>query len=125
MTAAVDEARPVWVVAGARTPMGSYNGPLKDVSAIDLGVVAARAALERGRVDPAWIDHVIVGNVIQSSGDAVYGARHVGLKAGVPVEVPALMVNRCADRALQAAISGAQLLQLAKPMSSSRAASRT
>ena len=112
MSAAVDDARPVWVVAGARTPMGSYNGPLKDVSAIDLGVVAARAALERAHIDPEWIDHVIVGNVIQSSGDAIYAARHVGLKAGVPVAVPALTVNRLCGSGLQAAISGAQLLRL-------------
>ena len=92
--------------------MGEFIGPLKDFSAIELGVIAARAAMERTKVDPAWIDHVVFGNVMQTSGDALYGARHVGLKAGVPIEVPALTVNRLCGSGLQAAISGAQLIQL-------------
>jgi acetyl-CoA acyltransferase 2 len=92
--------------------MGEYTGPLKDLSAIELGTIAARAALARTKVDPAWIDHVVFGNVMQTSGDALYGARHVGLKAGVPVEVPALTVNRLCGSGIQAAISGAQMIQL-------------
>lgn len=102
----------VFIVGGARTPMSDYGGALKDLSAIELGAIAARAALARTHVDPSWIDHVVVGNVMQTSGDALYGARHVGLKAGVPVEVPALTVNRLCGSGLQAAISGAQLIQL-------------
>src|SRR5262245_57371732 len=92
--------------------MGSYLGPLKDVSAIDLAAVAARGALERTGVDPGWIDHVVVGNVLQTSPDAVYGARHVGLKAGLPIEVPALTVNRLCGSGLQAAIDAAHQIQL-------------
>jgi acetyl-CoA acetyltransferase len=84
-------ARDVVILGGARTPMVDYVGAFKDVSALELGAHAARAALERTGVSAAWIDHVVMGNVLQSSGDAIYGARHVGLKAGVPVEVPALI----------------------------------
>src|SRR5205807_8260341 len=82
------------IVDGARTAFGTYGGALRDTSATDLGVVAAKAALERSKVDPQRIDHVIFGSVLQTSGDAVYLARHIGLKAGVPKEVPALTINR-------------------------------
>jgi acetyl-CoA acetyltransferase family protein len=92
--------------------MGDYTGPLKDLSAIELGTIAARATLAKTQVDPGWIDHVVFGNVMQTSGDALYGARHVGLKAGVPIEVPALTVNRLCGSGIQAAISGAQMIQL-------------
>jgi acetyl-CoA acetyltransferase family protein len=102
----------VFIVGGARTPMTEFVGALKDVSAIELGAIAARAAFERTGVSPEWIDHVVVGNVMQTSGDAVYGARHVGIKAGVPVNVPALTVNRLCGSGIQAALSGAQLIQL-------------
>jgi acetyl-CoA acetyltransferase family protein len=102
----------VYIVGGVRTPMGEYTGPLKDHSAIDLGAMAARAALTRTKVAPEWIDHVVFGNVMQTSGDALYGARHVGLKAGVPVEVPALTVNRLCGSGIQAAISSAQMIRL-------------
>jgi len=100
------------VLGGARTPMTAYTGALKDVSAIDLGATAAKAALVRTGVRPEWVDHVVIGNVLQTSADAVYGARHVGLKAGLPVEVPALTVNRLCGSGIQAAISAAQLIQL-------------
>jgi acetyl-CoA acetyltransferase family protein len=102
----------IFIIGGARTPMTRHGGALKDVSAIDLGVVAARAAFERTGVRPDWIDHTIIGNVLQTSSDAVYAARHVGLKAGVPVDAPAMTVNRLCGSGMQAAISGAQLLQL-------------
>ena len=102
----------VYIVGGARTPMGEYNGKLKDFSALELGAIAARAALARTNVRPEAVDHVIFGNVLQTSSDAVYGARHVGLKAAVPVTVPALTVNRLCGSGIQAAISGAQLILL-------------
>jgi acetyl-CoA acetyltransferase family protein len=102
----------VFILGGARTPMAEYVGALKDLSAIELGTLAARAALERTGVDPAWIEHVVFGNVQQTSADAIYGARHVGLKAGVPIEVPALTVNRLCGSGIQAAVSGAQMLRL-------------
>ena len=102
----------VFILGGARTPMAEYVGALKDFSAIELGTLAARAALERTGVDPVWIDHVVFGNVQQTSADAIYGARHVGLKAGVPIEVPALTVNRLCGSGIQAAVSSAQMLRL-------------
>jgi len=92
--------------------MAEYTGKLKDFSAIDLGAIAARAAMERTGVNPEDVDHVVFGNVMQTSADAVYGARHVGLKAGLPIEVPALTVNRLCGSGIQAAINGAQLIQL-------------
>ena len=102
----------VMIVGGARTPMTDYVGALKDVSALELGAIAARGAFERTGVKPEWVDHVVVGNVLQTSADAIYGARHVALKAGVPIEVPALTVNRLCGSGIQAAVSGAQLIQL-------------
>ena len=102
----------VFILGGARTPMAEYVGVLKDISALDLGAIAARAALMRTGVDPGQIDHVVFGNVLHTSADAIYGARHVGLKAGLPVEVPALTVNRLCGSGIQAAISGAQMIQL-------------
>jgi acetyl-CoA acetyltransferase family protein len=92
--------------------MTDYTGPLKDVSALELGAIAARAAFSKTGVKPEWIDHAVVGNVLQTSSDAIYGARHVALKAGVPIEVPALTVNRLCGSGIQAAVSGAQMIQL-------------
>src|SRR5918999_2373144 len=105
-------AKDVFILGGARTPMTEYVGALKDLSALELGAIASRAAFDRTGVKPEWIDHTVVGNVLQTSADAIYGARHVALKAGVPIEVPALTVNRLCGSGLQAAISGAQLIQL-------------
>jgi acetyl-CoA acetyltransferase family protein len=102
----------VFIVGGARTPVTGFVGALKDVSALELGAIAARGAFDKTGIKPAWVDHVIIGNVLQTSADAVYGARHVALDAGVPVEVPALTVNRLCGSGIQAAISGAQLIQL-------------
>jgi acetyl-CoA acetyltransferase family protein len=102
----------VMIIGGARTPMTDYVGALKDVSALELGAIAARGAFERSGVKPEWIDHVVVGNVLQTSADAIYGARHVALKSGVPIEVPALTVNRLCGSGIQAAVSGAQMIQL-------------
>src|SRR6476659_640665 len=102
----------VLIVGGARTPMTDYSGALKDVSALELGAIAARAAFARTGVKPEWIEHAVVGNVMQTSADAIYGARHVALKAGVPIEVPALTVNRLCGSGLQSAISGGQMIRL-------------
>jgi acetyl-CoA acetyltransferase family protein len=102
----------VFVLGGAWTPMAEYSGKLKDVSALELGAIAARAAMARTGVKPEDVDHVVFGNVLQTSSDAVYGARHVGLKAGLPIEVPALTVNRLCGSGIQAAIDGAHLLLL-------------
>jgi len=102
----------VFIIGGARTPMTDYVGALKDLSAIELGAIASRGALERTGTDPSAIDHVIFGNVQQSSVDAHYGARHVGLKAGLPIEVPALTLNRLCGSGVQAVVSGAQHIRL-------------
>lgn len=107
----------VFVLGGKRTPMGEYVGVLKDVSAIDLGAVAARGALEATRVKPEEIDHTIIGNALQTSGDAIYGARHVALKAGVPFDRPALTVNRLCGSGIQSIVSGAHMLQLGEAQS--------
>ncbi|HEX7530581.1 MAG TPA: acetyl-CoA C-acetyltransferase [Pyrinomonadaceae bacterium] len=105
-------ARDVFILGGKRTPMGDYAGALKDISAIDLGAIAARGALETTGVAPDEIDHTIIGNALQTSGDAIYGARHVALKAGVPFDRPALTVNRLCGSGIQSIISGAQMIQL-------------
>ena len=97
----------VFIVGGARTPMTEYVGALKDVSAIELGAIASRGAFQKTGVKPEWIDHVIFGNVLQTSADAIYGARHIALKACVPIAVPALTVNRLCGSGIQAAVSGA------------------
>jgi acetyl-CoA acetyltransferase family protein len=102
----------IYILGGARTPMAEYAGKLKDVPAIELGAIAARAALEKSGVAPAAVEHVVFGNVLQTSSDAVYAARHIGLRAGVPVDVPALTVNRLCGSGIQAAISGAQMILL-------------
>ncbi len=100
------------IVAGARTPFGNLMGTLSDLTATDLAVAAAEAAIERSGVPKDRIDEVVFGNVIQSSADAIYLARHVGLRAGVPVGVPALTLNRLCGSGLQAILSAAQTLRL-------------
>ncbi len=106
------EDRDVVILGGARTPFGTFMGSLRDVSAIDLAATASRAAIERSKVDPAEIDQVVFGNVLQTSKDAIYFARHVALKAGVPIETPALTVNRLCGSGLQSVVSAAQSLLL-------------
>ncbi len=110
----------VVILGGARTPMaewvggkrgdGEAGGALKDVSALDLGAVAARGALAKSGVPAEKIDHVVMGNALQTSGDAIYGARHVGLKSGVPIRVPALTVNRLCGSGIQSAINAAHII---------------
>lgn len=102
----------VLIIGGARTPMGEYGGALRDLSANELGAIAAKAALERTGVEPDLIDHTVIGNALQTSGDAIYGARHVALKAGVPIDKPALTVNRLCGSGIQSIVSGAQMIQL-------------
>jgi acetyl-CoA acetyltransferase family protein len=102
----------VVIVAGARTPMARYTGAFSDVSAIDLGAVASKEAIKRSGVDAADFDHAIFGNVMQTSADALYGARHVGLKAGLKVETPAVTVNRLCGSGIEAITQGAQRILL-------------
>ncbi len=97
-------------ISGQRTPFGAFGGSLKDLTATDLAVVAARATLAQANLSPEKIDHVVIGNVVQSSSDAAYLARHVGLKSGVPVDVPAYIVNRLCGSGFQSWVNAAQML---------------
>src|SRR5439155_18828597 len=100
------------IVSGKRTPMAEYGGALREFSALELGAIAARAAIAQCKFEPREFDHAVFGNALQTSGDALYGARHVALNAGLPVEVPALTVNRLCGSGIQSIISAAQLVQL-------------
>ncbi|HEX7124729.1 MAG TPA: acetyl-CoA C-acetyltransferase [Thermodesulfobacteriota bacterium] len=103
----------VVILGGARTPIGTFGGTLKDLSAVDLGVVAAKAAIERSGVEPGHVQQAIVGNVIQASSvDGAYLARHIALRAGCPVETPALTVNRLCGSGFQAVVSAAEQILL-------------
>jgi len=104
------KAKDVVLVNGSRTAFTKFGGSFRDISAIDLGVSAAREAMARSGVAPEEIDHVFFGNVIQSSPDAVLAARHVGLKAGVPIETPSLTVNRLCGSGLEAITQAARMI---------------
>jgi acetyl-CoA acetyltransferase family protein len=100
--------RDVVVLSGVRTPFGAFGGALASLTATDLAVPTAKAAIERAGITPEDIDHVVYGNVLQTSNDAIYLARHVGLRAGVPQEVPAITVNRLCGSGFQAIVNGAE-----------------
>jgi acetyl-CoA acyltransferase 2 len=104
--------RDVVFLSGVRTGFGAFGGSLKDLSATELGAIAARHALERSGVKPGEIGHTVFGNALQTSADAIYLARHVGLKAGLPVEVPAVTVNRLCGSGFEAVTQAAQLIVL-------------
>ena len=100
------------IISGARTPMGRYCGKLRDFTAMELAAVAGQEAVRRAGVDPKEFDHAVFGNAQQTSGDALYGARHVALKAGLPMETPALTVNRLCGSGMQSLVNAAQMIQL-------------
>src|SRR5277367_762744 len=102
----------VVIVAGARTPMARYTGAFSEVSAIELAAIAAKEAIRRSGANAAEFDHAIFGNVMQTSANALYGARHVGLKAGLPIETPAVTVNRLCGSGIEAISQAAQRLLL-------------
>jgi len=102
----------VVIVAGARTPMARYTGAFSDISAIDLAAVASREAIRRSGADPAEFDHAVFGNVMQTSADALYGARHVALKAGLRTETAAVTVNRLCGSGIEAIAQAAGRLLL-------------
>jgi acetyl-CoA acetyltransferase family protein len=102
--------RDLVLLDGVRTPMGEMGGSLASLTANELGAQAAIALLAKTGIEGASIDHTVVGNALQTSGDAIYGARHVALKAGVPKEVPALTVNRLCGSGIQAILSGSQMI---------------
>ncbi len=99
-------------LSGTRTGFGSFGGTLKDLSATQLGVLAARPAIERSGAPASDFDHVVFGNAQQTSADAIYLARHVGLQSGLPIETPAVTVNRLCGSGFEAIIQGAQQILL-------------
>ncbi len=102
----------ICIIEGARTPFGSFGGTLKDHSAIDLGVIAGREAIRRSGLEPGSIEESIWGNVIPSSKDAIYLARHIGLKIGVPVTTPALTLNRLCGSGMESIIQAYRKLAM-------------
>lgn len=100
--------REIVILSGVRTAFGTFSGALKGMTATDLAVPTAKAALEQAGVSAEDIDHVIYGNVLQTASDAIYLARHVGLRAGTPNSVPAITLNRLCGSGFQAVISAAE-----------------
>ncbi len=100
----------IYIVAGKRTAFGSFGGSLKDVSATDLSVVAGNATLAQADVSPEKVDHIIMGNVVQSGADAAYIPRHVGLKMGIPQDRGAYVVNRLCGSGFQSIIEAAMMI---------------
>src|SRR5690606_35286527 len=105
-------SKEIWIVAAKRTPFGAMSGAFKDISATDLAVHAAKAAIAASGLQPNDIDQVIVGNVQQTSADAIYCARHVGLTCGGRIEVPAITVTRLCGSGFQAVVSAAEQILL-------------
>ncbi len=106
----VSRSEEIWFLSAKRTAFGTYGGSLKDLTATDLAVESAKAALAQAKVSPEDVQHVVYGNVVQTSADAIYLPRHVGLRSGVPVPVPALGVNRLCGSGFQAFVTAAELL---------------
>ena len=101
----------VVILAAKRTPFGTFGGALKDLTATELGVHASKAALAQAGIPVEDVGHVVFGNVAQTSADAIYLSRHVGLRAGIPDRVPALTVNRLCGSGFEAVIQAAMLIQ--------------
>jgi acetyl-CoA acyltransferase 2 len=99
-------------LSATRTPFGTFGGTLKDLSATDLAVAAANGAIERAGISADAVQHTVFGNALQTSSDAIYLARHVGLRAGVPQEAPALTLNRLCGSGFQAVVTGAMEILL-------------
>jgi acetyl-CoA acyltransferase 2 len=104
--------RAIYIVAARRTPFGTFGGKLKNYTATHLQELANRAAIKQANLSPEAIDSVVVGNVSQTSSDATYIARHAALRAGVPIHVPALTVNRLCGSGFQSIVSGGQEIEL-------------
>ena len=105
-------SREIWIVGAKRTAFGAFGGALKDLTATDLAVEASKAAIAQAGADPATVEQVVFGNVQQTSADAIYLARHVGLRAGAPIAAAALTVNRLCGSGFQAIINGAEQILL-------------
>lgn len=104
--------RSIYIVAAKRTPFGRFGGKLKDYTATDLQAIANRAVFKQANLSPKAIDSVIIGNVAQTSTYAIFLARHAALAAGVPVEIPAMTVNRLCGSGFQSIVNGGQEIEL-------------
>ena len=102
----------VYIVAAKRTAFGKFGGKLKDLNATALQVIANKAAIEQSKLRADQIDSVIVGNIMHTSPDAGYLSRHSALKAGIPIHVPALTINRLCGSGFQSVVLGAQEIAL-------------
>lgn len=94
-------------LSGVRTPFGTFGGALRDVSAIELGVIASKGALSRASIAPTSVQQTIFGNVLYTTNDSLYFARHIALRSDCAIESPALTVNRLCGSGFQAVVSGA------------------
>jgi acetyl-CoA acyltransferase 2 len=99
-------------LSGVRTGFGKFGGTVKHHSATQLGAIAAQHAIRRAGVEPGHVGHIVFGNALQTSADAIYLARHVGLQSGLPIEVPAVTVNRLCGSGFEAITQGAQQILL-------------
>jgi len=102
----------VFIVAAKRTAFGTFGGKLKNMSATDLGVVSSKAAMEQANLKPEDIKSVVIGNVITSAVDGIYGPRHIALQMGIPQAVPCLGLNRLCGTGFQAIVTAAQEIEL-------------
>ena len=104
----------IYLINGSRTPFGRFCGTLARVSPTDLGIFASRAAIEKAGIKPDVIDQVIVANIGQACYDAYFLPRHIGLFSGVPISVPALMVQRICASGLETIITASEQITLGK-----------
>ncbi|KAI6654331.1 Acetyl-Coenzyme A acyltransferase 2 (mitochondrial 3-oxoacyl-Coenzyme A thiolase), isoform CRA_a [Oopsacas minuta] len=104
--------RGVFIVAAKRTPFGTFGGKLKNTTATQLAIAASKATILAGKIPPEHIDSVVMGNVIQSSSDGIYVARHVGLHSGAPISSIALTVNRLCGSGFQSIVTAAEAIAL-------------
>lgn len=102
----------IYLVAGKRTPFGKFGGSLKDVAPVDLAVSCSRALLEQIKLSPDLIDQVILGNVVPSTTDTMYGGRHLALKLGCPQKVPGIVINRLCGSGIEAILEASRLIRL-------------
>ena len=108
----METEREVVVLSAVRTPIGKYGGSLKDLSPTELGAIVTRESVKRAGIEPGEVGHVVFGNVIHTEAKDMYLSRVVAVRGGIPVETPALTVNRLCGSGLQAIVSAAQIIRL-------------
>jgi acetyl-CoA C-acetyltransferase len=108
----METEREVVVLSAVRTPIGKYGGSLKDLSPTELGAIVTRESVKRAGIEPNEVGHVVFGNVIHTEAKDMYLSRMVAVRGGIPVETPALTVNRLCGSGLQAIVSAAQIIRL-------------